>query len=194
VPNLDFYAVDGDRRAVLDAVFGLRRFRVFEAYAEPGEVAREFHSVDEVPAMEHGPHLMLHVADAGAEPVLDRADPNGASSRLQCNGWGLIQLHFGGFFQERELRWSHTNHDTAKRAEKLAGLYPELDSPAALDWAAVSRGSSRLNRAIRALAVDKIGSHPVLAAAAQLISRHALQYEYGTGIHAEPSLGMRHPV
>jgi hypothetical protein len=144
--------------------------------------------------MEHGPHLMLHVVDAGVEPILDRADSNGASAGLQCKGWGLIQLHFGGFFQERELRWSHTNHDTAKRAEKLASLYPESGSPEVCDWAAVSRGSSRLNRSIRALAVDKIGSHPVLAAAAQLISRHALRYEYGTGIHAERSLGMRHPV
>jgi hypothetical protein len=193
VPNLDFYAVDGDRRAVLDAVFRLGCFRVFEAYAESGEVVREFHSVDEVPVMEHGPHLMLHVVDAGVEPILDRVDPNRASAR-PCSGWGLIQLHFGGFFQERELRWSHTNHDTAKRAEKLAWLYPEFGSPAALDWAAVSRGSSRLNRAIRALAVDKIRSHPVLAAAELLISRHSLHYEYGTGIHAERSLGMRHPV
>ena len=169
-------------------MFRLGGFRVFEAYAEPGEVVREFHGADEVPAMEHGPHLMLHVVGTGVEPILDRADPNGAS------GWGLIQLHFGGFFQERELRWSHTNHDTAKRAEKLAGLYPELGSPEVCDWAAVSRGSSRLNRAIRALAVDKIGSHPALPAAAQLIDQRALQYEYGTGIHAEPSFGMRRPL
>lgn len=194
VPNLDFFAVGDDRRAVLDIVFGLGCFRVFELYAEPGEAVREFERVDDVPVMEHGPHLMLHVIDAGVEPILNRVDPNRPSALLQCDGWGLIQLHFGGFFQERELRWSHTSHNTTKRAERLAGMYPELGSPQAWDWAAVSRASSRLNRSIRKLAVDKIGSHPVLPAAAQLISRHALQYEYGTGIHAEPSFGMRHPI
>jgi hypothetical protein len=192
VPNLDFYAVDDDRRHVLSAVYGLGNFRVFEAYAEPGKPLREFHSVDQVPVVPHGPHLMLHVVDAGVEPIVDRVDPNRASGLLQCEGWGLIQLLFGGFFQQRELRWSHTNHDTIKRAEKLASHYPEFGSPRACDWAAVARASSRLNRAIGTLAVDKIGSHPVLAAAAQLIGSHRLQHEYGTGIHAEPSFGMRH--
>jgi hypothetical protein len=50
VPNLDFYAVGADHDAVLDAVFELGVFRVFEEYAEPGEELREFTAPDEVQA------------------------------------------------------------------------------------------------------------------------------------------------
>jgi hypothetical protein len=93
VPNLDFFAVGDDRRTVLDIVFGLSFFRVFELYAEPGEAVREFQCVDEVPVMEHGPHMMLHAIDAGVEPILNRVDPNRPSALLQCDGWGLVKLH-----------------------------------------------------------------------------------------------------
>ncbi|WP_410790024.1 hypothetical protein [Kribbella sp. C-35] len=41
MPNLDFYAVDEDHTAVLDAVFRLD-FRVFEMYSDEGTELREF--------------------------------------------------------------------------------------------------------------------------------------------------------
>jgi hypothetical protein len=61
-----------------------------------------------------------------------------------------------------------------------------LGDPAAWDWPAVTSASGKLNRAIRRMAVDKIGSHPVLPHAAQVIADANLRYEYGTGIHATP--------
>ncbi|MFE3291775.1 hypothetical protein [Rhodococcus sp. NPDC059234] len=51
-------------------------------------------------------------------------------------------------------------------------------------------GSSKLNRAIRRMAVDKIGSHPVLPHAGEFIAHRGLRYEYGTGIHANTVHGM----
>jgi len=41
------------------------------------------------------------------------------------------------------------------------------------------------------MAVTKVGSHPVLPRAADLMERHGLQFEYGTGMHAQPLPGMR---
>ena len=81
-----------------------------------------------------------------------------------------------------ELPLSWTNHNTRKRAEKWSTL-PYSDDPAQWDWPLVTRASGKLNRTIRKLAVDKIGAHPVLPQAATLISRAALRYERGAGIH-----------
>jgi hypothetical protein len=123
VPNLDFYAAGADRIAVLTAVFGLGLFRVSESYSEPDRRLREFHAVEEVPDGPSGQHLELYVLGSGPEPRISRIDlrpgvPGDATFRYRCEGWGLIQLYFGGIFREHELRWSHTNHNTEKRAAK----------------------------------------------------------------------------
>jgi len=91
---------------------------VLEAHSRPGHDLREFHSVRE--AVEAGGrHLMLFVTNAGPAPIARRIESTpGASDagfRYTCEGWGLIQLHYGGFFGTHELRWSHTNHNTEKR-------------------------------------------------------------------------------
>ncbi|MEV4539311.1 hypothetical protein AB0J82_36615 [Asanoa sp. NPDC049518] len=192
MPNLDFYAVDDDWSAVLDTVFDSGLFRVLQADSRPGHELREFHNVDEtVGAGER--RLMLFVTGAGPEPTARRidfaADASNAGFRYTCEGWGLIQLYYGGFFREQELRWSHTNHNTEKRAAAWAPTTPRIGDPAAWDWKAVTSASSKLNRAIGRLAVDKVNSHPVLPAAARLIEEANLRYEYGTGIHATPAFG-----
>ena len=129
MPNLDFYAVDDDQTAVLAAVFDLGLFRVFEAYSEPDRDLREFRTSEEVPNSPNGRHLMLHVLGSGPEPSARRIDLRpgalgGATFRYCCEGWGLIQLLFGGLVGEQELQWSHTNHNTEKRASKWAGVGP----------------------------------------------------------------------
>ena len=71
VPNLDFYAADGDWPAVLHAVFDSNVFRVLEAHSRPGHDLREFHGVRE--AVEAGGrHLMLFVTNAGPAPIARR--------------------------------------------------------------------------------------------------------------------------
>jgi hypothetical protein len=174
MPNLDFYAAEGDRLDVLRAVFRLGCFRVFEAYSRPDHELREFFGADEVPAEPSGYQLMLYAVGAGPEPVVQRivlrpSTAGGASFRFRCWGWGLVQLSFGGLRADR-LESSHTNHNTPKRAASRAHAYPELGDPELWDWAAVTNASRRLNRAIRALAVDKVGSRPVLPFAAEFVS------------------------
>ncbi|MEU7766327.1 hypothetical protein AB0B25_14495 [Nocardia sp. NPDC049190] len=194
MPNLDFYAVDEDWSEVLEVVFEFDLFRVFESYSEPGHELREFSAAVEVPDTWLGRRLMLVVAGAGPEPLARRIDfapdvVSDAPFRYICEGWGLIQLDYGGPFGDQELRWTHTNHNTAKRAAAWAATLPRLGNPAAWDWAAVTKASSRLNRVIRRMAVGKIGSHPVLPHAQQFIAHGGLRYEYGTGIRATPVTG-----
>ncbi|MEU8231467.1 hypothetical protein AB0C12_17940 [Actinoplanes sp. NPDC048967] len=109
-----------------------------------------------------------------------------ATFRYTCEGWGLIQLTYGGLSGTQGLQWSHTNHNTEKRASAWAAAVPELGDPGAWLWAAVTRASGRLNRVIRRMAVDTIGSRPVLPHAARVIAEGDLRYVHGTGIHAAP--------
>ncbi|MEH0985890.1 hypothetical protein [Micromonospora sp. CPCC 205556] len=195
MPNLDFYAADDDWSALLEALFDLGSFRVFESDSEPGSELREFSSAADVAAASRGRHLALFVVGSGPEPVVRRIDllpglPGALTFRYCCEGWGLVQLYYGGPVGAQELRWSHTNHNSQKRASAWAAAVPRLGDPAAWDWAAVTSASSKLNRVVRRMAVSKIGSHPVLPNAAQFIADAGLRYEYGTGIHATPSYSM----
>lgn len=191
MPNLDFYAADDDWSAVLDAVFDSGMFRIFESDSEPDRELREFHAASEVPDGPEGRHLSLFVIGSGPGPMVKRVDlvPGvlaGATFRYCCEGWGLVQLYYGGAVGTEELRWSHTNHNTEKRALAWVTTLQRLGDPSAWDWAAITSASSRLNRVIRRMAVSKIGSHPVLPHAARFIADTGLQYEYGTGIHGTP--------
>ena len=55
MPNLDFYAVDDDWSAVLETVFDLGMFRVFESNSELDRELREFHAPAEIPVGSTGP-------------------------------------------------------------------------------------------------------------------------------------------
>jgi hypothetical protein len=196
VPNLDFYAAEEDWYAVLETVFGLGVFRVFEAYSEPDRELREFHTPVELLDGYQGRDLALFVAGSGPNPLASRIDLlpgalGNATFRYTCEGWGLIQLRHGGSVGMEELQWSHTNHNTEKRARAWAATLERLSDPGDWNWAAITKASGQLNRAIRRMAVSKIGAHPVLPQAAQVIAHAGLQYEYGLGIHASPSFGFR---
>lgn len=191
MPNLDFYAAGDDWSAVLETAFDLGLFRVFESDSEPDRELREFHAPTEVPGGPQGQHLQLFVTGSGPEPIARRIDLlPGTTFRYCCEGWGLIQLHHGRSTGTQELRWSHTNHNTEKRAAAWSATLPGLGDPAQWNWAAVTSASGKLNRAIRRMAVSKISSHPVLPHASRFIAHAGLQYEYGTGIHATPAFGM----
>ncbi|WP_181774115.1 hypothetical protein [Amycolatopsis pittospori] len=196
MPNLDFYAVDDDWSAVLETVFDLGLFRVFESDSELDRELREFHTPAEVPDGRQGRSLALLAIGSGPGPVPKRIDflpgvhPD-ATFRYCCEGWGMIQLYHGSVAGTGELRWSHTNHNSEKRAVAWAATLQRLGDPAEWDWAAVTSASGRLNRAIRRMAVRKIGSHPVLPHAARFIEHAGLRYEYGRGVHAIPAAGMR---
>ncbi|RLQ08748.1 hypothetical protein EAD96_04445 [Micromonospora sp. BL1] len=194
MPNLDFYAAEDDWSAVLEALFDLGLFRVFESDSEPDCELREFSAAAEVAAAPRGRHLALFVVGCGPAPIARRIDrlpglPGGPTFRYCCEGWGLVQLYYGGPVGAQEVRWSHSNHNSEKRASAWATAVPRLGDPAAWNWAAVTSASGRLNRVIRRMAVSKIGSRPVLPHAAQFIADAGLRYEYGMGIHATPPYG-----
>ena len=98
MPNLEFCALGDDQAAVLDAVFRLGAFRVFEAYSEPDSELREFGAPSEVPDDPHGPYLMLYVVGSGPEPSAKRIDTETRSGCSLC-GWADL----GGFLVGAQL-------------------------------------------------------------------------------------------
>jgi hypothetical protein len=184
MPNIDFYAVETDLLSVLGYVFERSGCRVFESYSAFGEEITEFKSIDDLAARYPigvcrgtAPSVLLELVPPSAENLFDVSyvplSPDacqGHTFRFAVRGWGLIQLHLGGI-GPTGLVLSHTNHNTEARARKWQHTYKE-GSPAHLwNWQETTRISSALNRFIRTkLAVYKIGTHPVLSAAASAFS------------------------
>lgn len=194
MPSLSFYAYGDDHGVVLDAVFDLGIFRVFEYISRPDSEVQEFAAPDEVPVDPYGSrHLFLYPIGSGPEPATRRINLHpgalgDATFRYEREGWGLIRLMLSSLNGPNVLQWSSTAHNSEKRATKWAESVPHLGirlgDPTAWDWPAVTRASSRLNRVIQKRAVRKIGTYPVLPQAGQIITQNGLQYHRGPGIHS----------
>lgn len=183
--NCDFYAARDDMISVLEFTFAEGEFRVFEHSSEFGEELREFTSTDEIadafdlgncPGKQRFSALLaLYVPSTSDVFSVRKIDLNpdscaGHTFRYEPNGWGLIQLYFGGV-SERGIHYSHTNHISENRAKKVKATYAdELGSVDAWDWEKLSQVSRRLRYHIRnRLAVGKHGSRPVLPSAQVLV-------------------------
>ena len=176
MPNCDFYAAGDDVGRIVEFVLRETSCRVFELSSAPGRRLQEFTSVAALAAVRKPrqtwpPLLTLWPMSANETLRIRRTTfalkGQRRSWREELEGWGLIQLYFSSV-QGRSLSPSHTNHNTAARAAKWYPTYPELGKPSAWDFAAVTRESSRINRFIRSLAVDRLGSRIVLPGAAAL--------------------------
>lgn len=176
MPNCDFYAANDDVRLIVEFVLRETSCRIFELNSEPGRKLREFSAFSQLAALRKRgtvwPPLLALWPMAANENVRVRrftvaTKGRPRSWREELEGWGLIQLYLGAV-RGRSLSPSHTNHNTAARAAKWRSTYPELGKPSAWDFAAVTRESSRLNRFIRSIAVDRLGRRVVLPGAAAL--------------------------
>ena len=187
MPNCDFYAAGDDLTNVLEVVFSLDDFRVFESYSPFDQELKEFknpkevserYSLGECRGTGHSVLLSLFPLRA-ASPTsvrqhrisLQPEKCEGATFRWTVEGWGLIALHLGGA-SSAGIVGSHANHASESRARKWEPTYEDRSgSVGEWDWSEVSRASGRLNRRIRKLAVSKIGSRVLLPEAARLIER-----------------------
>jgi hypothetical protein len=115
-------------------------------------------------------HFQLHAPEMGGRVQYRRItfDPEivkGATFRYSTEGWGLIQVYLGMLRDDGTLTSSHTNHNSEVRAQTWSHTYRDDPSPDEWNWAGVKRVSGKLVRFIRKLAVDKLGSRPILPAA-----------------------------
>jgi hypothetical protein len=190
VPNIDFYAAGSDFAVVLEYVFSKGACRVFESYSQFGEEIAEFKSSAEVFARYEvgkckgsSPSVLLQLVPPNASRLFHirrlRIDPaacDGHTFRYVIEGWGLIQLYFGGLGPAGLVN-SHSNHNSEARARRWAKTLPELGSVDHWDMREVTATSSALNRFIRKAAAYKLASRPVLSDAAVAFSTGVDPYD-----------------
>jgi hypothetical protein len=179
MPNCDFYATPQDQTPLLDWIFAEGACKVFELSSQFDTPLKEFHSAQDVlsefgrvysnGALWHTVHLQLYVIGASPPFVPTRVELNpkfcdGATFRYAAEGWGLVQLYLTAP-TANGLNSSHTNHFTAKGAEKWAPLSSEKGPAEQWDFKKIAAFSSRLNREIKKLSVAKIGSRAILPCA-----------------------------
>jgi hypothetical protein len=171
MPNCDFFATPEDHALVLDWLFADGACEVYELSSDFEQPLKRFRSsVDVLQQFDrrhrngevwHKVHLQLYVV--GARPPFNarrvKLDPescNGATFRYAADGWGLVSLYLAALRGER-LENSHTNHNSAKRAEARAPHGGVKPGPDAWDFKRIGAFSARLNRQIRKLGVGKSG-------------------------------------
>ena len=184
MPNLDFYAADGDFSPILNYVFTQSGCRVFESYSPRGHDIAEFTSIKSLEAQfwigvceGSGPSILLQLVPPSSFDLcqMRRIELNSAifgdnAFRYRLDGWGLIQLYLGGIGPHGMVA-SQSNHFTETRAKSweqtdMGERGPERGPVDAWDWRKVTAISSALNRFVRKLAQYKLGSCPVLPGAA----------------------------
>jgi hypothetical protein len=180
MPNCDYYAIGSDHELVLDFVFSLP-CRVYELSSPFDKELVEFRDIPAIVARNNiddwsSPNfnsvlLQLHPTQAGGKihierVELDSAKCDGAKFRYNSGGWGMIQLYLSGVY-DGELRDSHTNHNSEKRALKWQSTCPELGPVADWDFGVVTSVSRKINRFIKNNSVAKYGARPIMEQASQ---------------------------
>jgi hypothetical protein len=179
MPNCDFYAANLDHRAILEWLLANRECDIYELNSRPGVETVRFEKWDDFEATYQFSYweaipcsmlLQLYVHSAKGAVSHRRIElkhaPPDKAFRHATEGWGLIQLYLEAP-RKGILRASHTNHNSATRANNWRDTINDMGEPEDWDWPEVTSFSRRLNTFIRKLAVDKIGSRPILPGANQ---------------------------
>jgi hypothetical protein len=184
MPNCDFYATKEDHESLLSWLFAEETCDVYELESDFEQPLKRFHSAAEVLAQFersypdgsrwHAVDLQLYVRGAGPafaprRVALDPRACDGATFRYDADGWGLVQLYLGTASEgDARLENSHTNHNSAKRAQAWSDTVDTADPVEAWDFGRITSFSSRLNREIRKRGVAKVGRQVVLPGALKL--------------------------
>ncbi len=178
--NYNFFADKADKLQVLDFLFEETDLCIYDHYSPHGEEIRTFNSTEAVESeleLASGNQFQvcfqLWSPRHGAKPLFRKVelDPkrcNGHTFRYATNGWGLIQLYFGGL-NGRRLYPSHIGHFSEKGALRSANSCDPPGNVNEWNWKEISTTSRKLQYHIdRKLSVGRLGSYGILAGAARL--------------------------
>ena len=176
----DFYADQTDKLTVLDFIFSETDLQVFDLsspygqniyqYKSPNEIATKF---DLVNGDKFAMTFQLWTPRHKGEPKFRKIDLdpkrcNGHAFRYSTDGWGMIQLYFGGI-KNGMLSLSHIGHFSEKDAAKWEETNKFNGSVKDWNWTEVQATSKKLKQYIHSkLAAKKIGSIDVLLGASKL--------------------------
>ena len=176
----DFFADENDKVDILDFIFKNTDLRIFDHYSPYGKEINEYKNTYEISSKfdlrkggQFALTFQLWSPRFKGEIIYKRIelDPekcNGYNFRYSVEGWGLIQLYFGGI-QNNILHLSHIGHFSEKGALKWESTNKINGKISKWDWKEIEKTSRKLRYHIQQnLSVRKIGSYTVLSAAASL--------------------------
>ena len=176
----DFFADKQDKIKVLQFLFGETDLRIFDLGSAYGQEITQYKSVEEIENkfdLDNGDKFaltfQLWTPRHKGKPLFRRIelDPkycDGHTFRYATDGWGLIQLYFGGI-KRNELTQSHIGHFSEKRAMKNEASNSFNGAVSAWDWTEIQKTSRQLKYHIQnKLATRTVGSFGILEGAEKL--------------------------
>ena len=151
----DFFADESDKIKILEFIFNQTDLQVFDLYSELGQNICEYKNIEDITSkfdLKNGGNLTLnfnlwspkHGGQVAFRKVkLDPKYCNGHTFRYATEGWGLIQLYFGGF-KNNQLTKSHIGHFNEKGALKWASIGDFKGKVSDWDWAEIQVTSRKL--------------------------------------------------
>jgi hypothetical protein len=175
--NYDFFAGPEDKIDILEYIFKQTDIRIFDSYSLYSEDILEYKSPSEISSrfdLTKGDKFALtfqlwsprHKGQPLFKKIeLDPRRCNGHTFRYSTNGWGLIQLYFGGI-KNNELYQSHIGHFSKAGASKHESTNLFNGKVDAWDWTEIQVTSRKLKYQISSkFSVRKFEGHDVLPGA-----------------------------
>jgi len=176
----DFFADMADKLVILDFIFKDTDLRVYDLGSPYGQEISEYKTVEEISSkldLDNGDKfdttLQLWTPRHKGKLIFRKVDLdpkrcNGHTFRYSTDGWGLIQLYFGGL-KNNELNQSHIGHFNEAGALKNESSTTFNGKVSEWDWTEIQTTSRKLKHQINnKLAIRKIGSFGVLPGADKL--------------------------
>ena len=175
--SYSFFASIDDKVQILQFIFEQTDLQVFDSYSSYSKEICEYKSVEDITAKfdlvngaEYAITFNLYSSQFGGTVLFKRLELNprycnGHTFRYSTEGWGLIQLHFGGV-NKNGLNQSHIRHFNEKGALKNEPFQTKFGKVSGWNWEAINKTSRSLKYYIHnKLAIRKIGSMGVLTGA-----------------------------
>ena len=173
----DFFANKSDKINLLDFIFRETDLKIYDLASPYGQEISEYKTTDEIETkfdLENGGQssatFQLWTPRFGGDIFFRKVDLNpkycnGHTFRYSTDGWGLIQLYFGGQ-KDNVLFHSHIGHFNEKGALKWQDTNQVNGSVDKWNWKIIEQTSRKLKNQIHnKLATKKIGSYGVLQGA-----------------------------
>jgi hypothetical protein len=173
----DFFADKADKIQILEYIFGETDLQIYDQSSPYGQQICNYKSIEEISSKfdlvngdKFAVTFQLWTPRHKGRPIfrkieLDPKRCNGHTFRYSTDGWGLIQLYFGGL-RNNELNQSHIGHFTEKGALKWEGTNSINGKVSNWAWAEIQLTSKKLKRHIHnKVAKRKIGSTDILPGA-----------------------------
>lgn len=176
----DFFADETDKIEVLNFIFRETDLQVFDHASAYGQKISEYKTTEEIVSkfdLRNGDKFavtfQLWTPRLKGDLIFRKVDLdpkrcNGHTFRYSTDGWGLIQLYFGGV-KHNELNLSHIGHQSEKRALAWSSNHPEMGQVEKWDWREVEKVARGLKYQIHnKMTKRKIGSVGILVGADKL--------------------------